>query len=360
MHYDGFSVFNWYFKANYDIIILNIIRRFIMKLKYIKAAAAILPAFLLSGCYFFPAEEELLDPPTVAIEDIAYSTYTAKQKTIEDKTIATGYVICKSQFNAGFTESGGSVKAVHVTAGQYVEQGDLLAELDTGNLSYLYEQQKLIVQKAELAFNRSGDADDRLTLEMEQNTLDEYKRQLDSSRIYAGMSGQVCFVQNMKPGDKVTAYKTIVKIVDPTKLCVQYSSSTLKSFPLGQEVTLTVAGEDFAGKITKTPTAITEGYYEDYPAISGDTASIFCEFTGELPSFLTVGMTADITAVFARHENAVVISRTLVKTDGDRTYVTILDENDNKREVDVTVGITNATEAEILTGLNAGDRVVVR
>ena len=49
-----------------------------------------------------------------------------------------------------------------------------------------------------------------------------------------------------------------------------------------------------------------------------------------------------------------------VKTDGDRTYVTILDENDTKKEVDVTVGIANATEAEILTGLNAGDRVVVR
>ena len=71
-------------------------------------------------------------------------------------------------------------------------------------------------------------------------------------------------------------------------------------------------------------------------------------------------MTADITAVFAAHENAVVISKTLVKTDGDRSYVSILDENDNKIDDDVTVGITNATEAEILTGLKAGDRVVVR
>lgn len=96
------------------------------------------------------------------------------------------------------------------------------------------------------------------------------------------------------------------------------------------------------------------------PDILGNTDSIWCEFTGDQPSFLTVGMTADITAVFAAHENAVVISKTLVKTDGDRSYVSILDENDNKIDVDVTVGITNATEAEILTGLKAGDRVVVR
>lgn len=331
-----------------------------MKHKILLSAAAVLSALSLTGCYFFPAEEELLDPPTVAVEDIAYSTYTAKQKTIEDKTVATGYVVCKSQFNAGFPESGGTIKTIYVTAGQYVEKGDLLAELDTGNLSYLYEQQKLIVEKALLRYNSTGSADDRLTYEMEQNTLAEYERQLGNSRIYAGMTGQVCYVQILNPGDTVTAYKTIVKIVDPTQICIQYTASNMKSFPLGQKVTITVDGEDLPGYVSKTPTEVTEGVYDEFPSILSDTESIYCEFTDELPSFLTVGQTADITAVFASHENAVVISKTLVKTDGDRTYVTILDENDNKTEVDVTVGIQNATEAEILTGLNAGDRVVVR
>ncbi|MBP0984898.1 MAG: biotin/lipoyl-binding protein [Oscillospiraceae bacterium] len=331
-----------------------------MKHKILLSAAAVLSALSLTGCYFFPAEEELLDPPTVAVEDIAYSTYTAKQKTIEDKTVATGYVVCKSQFNAGFPESGGTIKTIYVTAGQYVEKGDLLAELDTGNLSYLYEQQKLIVEKALLRYNSTGSADDRLTYEMEQNTLVEYERQLGNSRIYAGMTGQVCYVQSLNPGDTVTAYKTIVKIVDPTQICIQYTASNMKSFPLGQKVTITVDGEDLPGYVSKTPTEVTEGVYDEFPSILSDTESIYCEFTDELPSFLTVGQTADITAVFASHENAVVISKTLVKTDGDRTYVTILDENDNKTEVDVTVGIQNATEAEILTGLNAGDRVVVR
>ena len=331
-----------------------------MKQKIIMSAALIISMTGMTGCFFFPAEEELLEPPTVAIEDIAYSTYTAKQKTIEDKTVATGYVFCKSQYNASFPESGGTLKTIYVTAGQHVEEGDLLAELDVGELDYLYKQQLLIVQKAQIAYNSSGTADARLTLEMEQNTLTEYERQLNNSRIYAGMTGEVCFVQDMDPGTTVTAYKTIIKIVDPSQLCIQYSSSNMKSFPLGEEVTITVDGEDYSGYVSKTPTDVKEGLYDDFPAVMKDTSSIYCEFTDGTPSFLTVGQTADITAVFARHENAVVISKTLVKTDGDRTYVTILDENDTKKEVDVTVGITNATEAEILTGLNAGDRVVVR
>lgn len=331
-----------------------------MKHKIIMSAALIISMTGMTGCFFFPAEEELLEPPTVAIEDIAYSTYTAKQKTIGDKTVATGYVFCKSQYNASFPESGGTLKTIYVTAGQHVEEGDLLAELDVGDLDYLYKQQLLIVQKAQIAYNSSGTAEARLTLEMEQNTLTEYERQLNNSRIYAGMTGEVCFVQDMDPGTTVTAYKTIIKIVDPSQLCIQYSSSNMKSFPLGEEVTITVDGEDYSGCVSKTPTDVKEGLYDDFPAVMKDTSSIYCEFTDGTPSFLTVGQTADITAVFARHENAVVISKTLVKTDGDRTYVTILDENDTKKEVDVTVGITNATEAEILTGLNAGDRVVVR
>ena len=331
-----------------------------MKHKIIMSAALIISMTGMTGCFFFPAEEEILEPPTVAIEDIAYSTYTAKQKTIEDKTVATGYVFCKSQYNASFPESGGTLKTIYVTAGQHVEEGDLLAELDVGELDYLYKQQLLIVQKAQIAYNSSGTADARLTLEMEQNTLTEYERQLNNSRIYAGMTGEVCFVQDMDPGTTVTAYKTIIKIVDPSQLCIQYSSSNMKSVPLGEEVTITVDGEDYSGCVSKTPTDVKEGLYDDFPAVMKDTSSIYCEFTDGTPSFLTVGQTADITAVFARHENAVVISKTLVKTDGDRTYVTILDENDTKKEVDVTVGITNATEAEILTGLNAGDRVVVR
>lgn len=331
-----------------------------MKHKIIMSAALIISMTGMTGCFFFPAEEELLEPPTVAIEDIAYSTYTAKQKTIEDKTVATGYVFCKSQYDASFPESGGTLKTIYVTAGQHVEEGDLLAELDVGDLDYLYKQQQLIVQKAQIAYNSSGTADARLTLEMEQNTLTEYERQLNNSRIYAGMTGEVCFVQDMDPGTTVTAYKTIIKIVDPSQLCIQYSSSNMKSFPLGEEVTITVDGEDYSGYVSKTPTDVKEGLYDDFPAVMKDTSSIYCEFTDGTPSFLTVGQTADITAVFARHENAVVISKTLVKTDGDRTHVTILDENDTKKEVDVTVGITNATEAEILTGLNAGDRVVVR
>ena len=321
-------------------------------------AAAAAAALSLSGCYFFPAEEELLEPPTVAVEDVAYSTYTARVKTIYDQTMASGYVTSKSEFNAAFPESGGTLKKIYVNAGQFVEEGELLAELDTGELPYLYEQQKLIVQKAALSANASQEA--ALEYEIQQNTLAEYERQMQNSRLYAGMAGQVCFTAEINPGSTVTAYKTVVKVVDPDNLFVKYTSNSLKNFPLGKDVTITIGGVDYAGYVSKTPTAATEGLYGDYPELAADTESIFCEFTDGQPPVLTVGELADITAVFDVSENAVVISKNLVRSDGDRKYVFVLDENDNKREVDIVTGIENATEVEIVSGLSAGDKVVVR
>lgn len=331
-----------------------------MKTKFLKIITAAVVSLSLTGCYFFPAEEELLDPPTVPIEDVAYSTYTAKIKDIADQTMATGHIVSKSEYEAGFTESGGILKKIHVAPGQFVEEGDLLAELDTGNLEYLYEQQKLIVEKARLKYTSTGSSSDKLDYEMEQNTLTEYERQMNVSHLYAGMSGQVCYIQDMNPGERVTAYKTIVKIIDPTTLFVKYSSSNLRAFPLNQDVTITVDGMDYQGYISKTPSDVIEGLYEKYESLASDTSSIFCEFKDAVPGYLTVGKVADITAVYDIHKDAVVISKTLIKNDDGRSYVVILDENDNKKEVDVTVGITNATEAEILSGLKAGDRVVVR
>ncbi len=331
-----------------------------MKKRLTCILTAIAASLSMSGCYFFPAEEELLEPPTVPIEDVAYSTYTAKVKDIASQTLASGYITSKVDFNCGFLEGGGILKKIYVNVGDFVKEGDLIAEIDTGNLDYLYEQQKLIVEKARLKYLSTGSATDKLDYEMEQNTLTEYERQMAYSHLYAGMDGQICFIQDMKPGDTVTAYKTIIKIADPTKLFVKYTSSTLRAFPLNQEVTITVDGMEYKGYVSKTPTDMIEGIYDQYEELSSNTDSIFCEFTGEIPSYLTIGKLADIAAIYEVHENAIVISKNLIKTDGDRTYVTILDENDNKKEVDVTVGIQNATEAEILTGLKEGDRVVVR
>ena len=51
--------------------------------------------------------------------------------------------------------------------------------------------------------------------------------------------------------------------------------------------------------------------------------------------------------------------KNLVKTDGDRTYVQVF-ENGEKQDRDVVTGISNATEIEIVSGVEAGEAVIIR
>ena len=80
-----------------------------MKIRKIAAlSAAALLTLSASGCYFFPAEEELLEPPTIAPDEVTYSTYTAKLKTIENTVTVTGYL--KSETEKEWTEDSVSVR----------------------------------------------------------------------------------------------------------------------------------------------------------------------------------------------------------------------------------------------------------
>ena len=63
-------------------------------MKKYRIAAAFLAAVMaagLSGCYFFPAEEELLDPPTIAPDQVTYSTFTARRKDLESTVIVVSH-----------------------------------------------------------------------------------------------------------------------------------------------------------------------------------------------------------------------------------------------------------------------------
>ena len=324
-----------------------------MKLKKLIAfSSAILTLTMSSGCYFFPAEEELLDPPTIAPDEVTYSTYTAKEKTIKNTVTVTGYVKSKTEKECYFTDYTGQVKNIYVNAGDFVEEGDLIADMNTGALDYELEIQKLKVQKAQLTYNATGSQADKLQLEIEQNSLSMYQAEYDGSKILAPMSGQVSYVFGLNPGTEMDPYKVLARIADPETLYVDAEYPESITFEAGDKVTVTVGDMEYAATITYSPKEAREAGDENANALHA-------EFDGEKPAFAYLGALADITKVKEMSENAIVIPKHLVKSDGEREYVQIYVDGE-KIEVDVVTGITNATEVEIVSGLKAGDQVIVK
>ncbi len=324
-----------------------------MKIKRLAAAGLAFAVMTASGCFFFPEEEKLLDPPVIAPDKVAYSTYTARQKTIESVYSATGYIRSAAEAECYFTDYTGQLKNIYVRAGDTVEEGDLIAEMNVGELAYLLEIQELKVRAAQLRYSSTGSQSDKLQLEIEQSTLEMYRAQDKGARIYAPTGGRVSYVMKANPGDEVDPYRIIARIADPEQLYASADYSGGKdSFDMGDEVTLVVDGTAYKGTVTYTPRKAAEDGADDQNLLCAD-------FDGELPAFGYLGKTVDIKKVAAFSENAVVIPKTLIKTDGDRKYVQVF-ENGEKTEHDVEVGITNASEAEIISGLNAGDAVIIR
>ena len=152
------------------------------KFRLIAGAAVLAAVMSMSGCYFFPDEEKLLDPPVIAPDAVAYSTYTARLKTIESISSASGYVKSMTERECYFTDYTGQIKTIYARAGDFVQEGDLIAEMNVGELEYLLEIQKLKVQAAQLRYSSGGSQSDKLDLEIEQGTLDMYQAQYDGAR----------------------------------------------------------------------------------------------------------------------------------------------------------------------------------
>lgn len=324
--------------------------------KAVKTAAVPILIFFTAcsfgGCYFFPAEEPVLDPPTLNVDEVVYSTYTVTRKDISNVAIQSGYVVSGDETDCFFTKYTGQIKNVYVVPGDFVEEGQLIAEMNNGTIGHQLEIQRLKVQLAQLNYNSSGSAADRLQLEIEQTTLEAYQDQYDGGMLYAPRAGQVSFVKSLSPGDYIDPYDVTVRIIDPEKLCVKASVSDSSIYVKGDAVSVEINGDYYNGEVVRTPK-------EELEEMDSEADALYVEFTDKNPDFGYLGSIGNIIKVRAESKNALVIPKYVIKSDGERKYVQILRDGE-KFEVDVEIGISNAVETEILSGLSEGDKVIAR
>ena len=220
----------------------------------IAAAATLLSS--LSGCYFLPEEEEVYDAPVVKASEVSYTTTTATKKDIKTAgTIASG-----TEYNARFTEYGGNIKSVYVAAGDSVNEGDLIAEIETYELDKEIELKELEVYREQLEYDIAVEkhesetvkAKEQLDIQLMQNELDKLYAEKEASKIYAGVSGTVSFVKTVSPGDWINAGETVATIIDITDLYIKINpNNDVSEFLIGRPIKIRYEGEYYDGEITR-------------------------------------------------------------------------------------------------------------
>jgi macrolide-specific efflux system membrane fusion protein len=377
------------------------------------AAALVCVSLLASSCSFMPKEEQVLAPPLVEPEPIKHEVAEVIRGTIVKSVKGNASFTSSRKQELSFKDPDTPLKAFSVKAGDKVKRGDVLAELETGDLElelkvaemelaksrlhlssllknqndkYLIESAKLDVQKAEMNYKVTNtklakieldkarlrlaelEANPDRALQIEKAKIDVAEKELElqylrqkweNSRLVAPFDGEIVFVSDQSIGDQLEAYQPIITIADPQALSVMYTASDAEAVAeveQGMPVTITVGGTKLEGKVVQSPRSLPAGLTDEQKSFYERTLVIQPK---QIPDTIDIGTAARIEVMIQRKENALIIPRAALREFSGRTYVFLLDGK-SKREVDVEVGILTPTEAEIVKGLKEKDRVILK
>lgn len=318
-------------------------------------------ALSLTGCYFFPKEEDVLAPPLVEPQQIKYTTMDVKKGKIEKKLVVDAFFISTKLEALSFTDRGGTLKAFNVKLGDKVSPGQLIAELDTDNLAEQIRQQEISVKMAQLDYDKakanpesnSFDLEKaKLNIESNQIKLNDLKTEYGKARLYSSVSGEIVYMDSVTPGGYINANKTLVTIADPAQLLLQYKGDKYNLFKMGDKVTVTYNDKEYPGVIVLCPSALKED------ADKNLKDAVRVKVSG-LPSDTNIGDAAQATLILEKKENVIVLPKNVVTSYNNRNFVQIMKDG-MKSERDVQIGTQTDTEVEIVKGLQEGDKVIVQ
>ncbi len=329
-----------------------------------------------SGCYFLPEEEELLEPPVVKKSDVSYTTTTAELKDITKQVLTAGTIASGTEYKARFTETGGNIKEIYVSAGDTVEVGDLLAEFDTFELDNEIALQEKIVYREQLEYDIAVEehesetvkAKELLDVELEQYTLDGLLAEKESAKLYSEVAGTVSYVMTCSPGDWVNPGVDVVTVIDLTDLYIKIDpDNEVSEFLIGRPITIRYNGEYFDGTIIRNKSGrqwdeasgsvlVDDNGEEVLAEMSED---IIVKFNDMIPESSAVGNIADTLLILDKRENVIVISANLVKKVDGSPCVYVFKDNERVK-VNVTLGLQSGSLVEITDGLEPGDEVIIR
>ncbi len=351
------------------------------------------------------------DPPTKV------TTVRSAFGDIEKVVLASGTVQAYKQVNVG-AQTSGQLKSLKVTLGESVRSGDLIAEIDP-----LSEQSALLnalaaldavraqrraamatLRQAQLEFtrqqtmlpehatpqaaydtaeatldaNRSSLAVLDAQIAQAQSAVDTAKLNLGYCKINAPMDGDVVAVITQQ-GQTVIASQIapiIIKLarLDLITVKAQVSEADVVRVRPGQDVYFTILGEPdhrYSAKLRAVEPA-PDSNNSDSPgggggpsaaAAGSSNAAIYYNALFDVPNEdkkLRIAMTAQVNIVLGAAKHALLVPAAALSQSGISTAtVQVLDAKGRPSARKVSVGINNNVNAEILSGLKVGERVVI-
>jgi len=311
------------------------------------------------------------EPPLVAVS-------VARLETLKDSLTAAGTVVPAStaEWLVVAPEAARIAELPHAE-GDTVQPGDLLVRFDIPAITEELTMYQTGVAQANSALTTAQAALAKATLLWEQgviprrdfdarkeavldaqSALNNAQAQLDRATIAASratvkakFAGTIvnCWHKRddfVQPTDK----DPIMRLVDPSRVqvAVTLSLAELARVLIGQSAMVSQpGGAPEPAIVVARPTP------SDASATSVDVRLNFTQ-----PTNLIANTDVDVEILLDTRVNAIVVPRAAVQKDDDATYVMIAGPDDRVQRHDIRLGLVTHDVAQILSGVNVGDRVI--
>lgn len=313
-----------------------------------------------SSCSLLPKEQAVMAPPLVNAPSVTYNTVAAKKGSIVNTLTGSGNFVAVSQQDMYFQQGGGNISKVYVKSGDSVKAGDVLAEIDTGDLAEQIKEQELSIQMTQLDLEQAQNANPvntydvqkaQLQVQMNQLKLDSLQAQLSKAKLTASISGKIVYAADLKIGQTVEAYQTLFSIANPNQLQVECTSDKIDFFKTGMKATVVYGSTNCTGTIVNG--------VENSPKSANSKEAKFVKVAlDKIPDGAKIGDTVSVSIIIQQKDNVIVLDKSLVHSLFDaRSYVNVL-EKGAKVQRYVNVGISTDSSVEITKGVNEGDQII--
>lgn len=303
-----------------------------------------------------------------AVQEAAVTIVKAGTPTTGDLSLTTGLTgtVEAADVVYVYAKAAGDVTAVQVKAGDMVEQGQVLCEIDTEQVETAknsMDSAQIQLSEAQSTLSRmqilydGGDLSDQEyeqytnSLKSAQLSYDNaklnYERQVEYSTITAPIAGKIesCDVEVF---DRISQSDQLCVIAGEgeSRITFYVTQRMMRNLETGDDLTVTKSGVSYGGSITEISSMVDE------------TTGLF-KVKAELENTdeLAIGSTVKINLVTARTENAMLIPVDAVYYSGGDAYV-YLYEDGIARMTQIEVGLYDSNYAEVISGLSQDDLVV--
>ena len=297
------------------------------------------------------AAEVVVADPTVSVAQVFV-------REVPQEAVYTSTVQAYVKNNIA-PQMAGRITKINVEIGDFVKEGQVLAEIDKAQLlqaQLQLQNQEVELQRLKSLYEEGGlSQSDYDAIQLQYNVLKtQVDNLLENTTLRSPINGVVS-ARNYDVGDMYAMSMPIftVEQIVPVKLLIGVSETDYSKVKKGDSVTVTadaIPDKTFYGKVNRI-----------YPTVDPATRTFTVEVKiDNTYKTLRPGMFARATVNFGSNNNVVIPDVAVVKQQGSgERFVYVLNEDNTVTYKKVVLGRRMGAEYEVLEGLQDGDKIVI-